>query len=824
MIPVRATASIGSVQAFLPLLSFQAPWLLLALPLLLLLPRRSGWWLRLLTLALLVVALAGPVVRVQGGQLAVLLDSSDSMGAAAAATASDWPGDTIPAGSGWFGFAADTVRLLSAEDQLPAALERGETDIARALQVAAGSGASRILLLSDGIESTGSALQGLPALPVDTLLLEPVDNLRLESLLLPEQAAPDQLVEGLAVVNTDAAATATLRVTVAGQSLPPVVQELPAGRSSVPFTFTAASDGSMPVSALVEVDYAQPLADDRMTGELPISEHQPILVIGDPALAELLRSSGVPVHEGGPGDVQAPLNWSAIVIRGAANLFTAGQHELLFDYVAGGGGLMMTGGPDSFGFGGWFRTPVETALPVSTDLRTEVEIPLVAMIMIVDTSQSMSAGNPNRLELAKEGAIAVVDLAFEQDLLGLISFSDTHDWAFQLRPATERGKREMLAAILGLSTQGGTILGPAYDEAITVLEAEPAAIKHIIVLSDGRLYDGRGPFSTNAADFGELARRGEQAGITTSTIAIGADADFQQLQAIAEAGDGRYYEALDVSTLPRIFTSEALVATRSLLREETFSPEANAHMLSSMSGPQPSVEAYVATTSRPEAEVLLGGLEDEPLFSVMRHGLGRSAALTTDLNAWAPALAADGAFSSSLLRVLRWLQLRPGSHDTTVTAEGGQLFVTVDAVEGGEYLNNRNLTARFGGNLTELNQVGPGRYEGVLPAGGQGTLLVTDGNDIVARESISRAGAEFNRGTGEALLAQLSSRSGGNVLASLDGYQPDLGTRGRPVWHWPLLAAFLLFLAELALRRFAPAARWTRSRSGSGSNRLFRRG
>ena len=104
-----------------------------------------------------------------------------------------------------------------------------------------------------------------------------------------------------------------------------------------------------------------------------------------------------------------------------------------------------------------------------------------------------------------------------------------------------------------------------------MLEAQPAAIKHIIVLSDGRLYDGRGPFSGNAADFAAMARRGSTAGITTSTIAMGADADFEQLRNIATAGNGRYYEALDVSTLPRIFTSEAMVATRSLLREERFS-------------------------------------------------------------------------------------------------------------------------------------------------------------------------------------------------------------------------------------------------------------
>lgn len=803
-----------------PLLSFQQPLVLLLIPLLLLLPRRSGWWLRLLTLALVLAALAQPAVRVPGGSLAVLIDVSESSGELAREAVSGWASASAPEDTIWFGFAADTVRLTDHGADPPAALVRGETDLARALQVAAGTGASRILLLSDGIESTGSALQGLPPVPIDTFQTGTVSNMRLESLLLPEQAAPGQAVEGLAVVNTAEPATATLRVSIAGQPLPEIVRELPAGRSTIPFSFTAADSGSMPVTALVEVDYPQPLADDRLANELPVSEQRPVLVINDPALADLLADSGVPVTAGNAVSISAPMNWSAVILRSAASDFTVGQHQLLLDYVANGGGLMMTGGPDSFGFGGWFRTPLEDALPVSTDLRTEVEIPLVAMLMLIDRSQSMSAGNPNRLELAKEGAISVVELAFEQDLLGMIAFSDTSEWVFELRPATERGKREMLGAILGLTTQGGTLLGPAYEEALAVLEAQPAAIKHIIVLSDGRLYDGRGPFSGNAADFAAMARRGSTAGITTSTIAMGADADFEQLRNIATAGNGRYYEALDVSTLPRIFTSEAMVATRSLLREERFQPLAQPHTLSLMSGAQPGIDAYIATTPRSASELLLEGLDEEPVLSVMRHGLGRTAALTTDLNAWAPELAAADDFASTLLRVVRWLQLQPGSYETTVVSEGGQLLVTVDAVEAGEYLNNRVITARYSGTTVQLEQVGPGRYEGVLPGRGEGTLLVTDGDEVVARQVLDQTGAEFDREAASgSLLATLSSRSSGDVLSSLDDYSPDLGSTSLPVWQWPLGAACALFLAELALRRFAVPRRPTVSRR-TGLRRL----
>ena len=86
--------------------------------------------------------------------------------------------------------------------------------------------------------------------------------------------------------------------------------------------------------------------------------------------------------------------------------------------------------------GAWYRTPVEDILPVNTDLRTEVELPLVALVIVLDRSQSMSTGNPSKLDLAKEGALSVVDLAYQDDLLGMIVFSDANstEWIFEPRP------------------------------------------------------------------------------------------------------------------------------------------------------------------------------------------------------------------------------------------------------------------------------------------------------------------------------------------------------------------------------------------------------
>lgn len=563
------------------------------------------------------------------------------------------------------------------------------------------------------------------------------------------------------------------------------------------------------MTAALEADFSQPTADDSQSVELTVNQREPILVIGDPAAAALLRVQGFDVEEGTAARVSAPLGYSAIIVRSGSGAFSSGQLTLLESYVRNGGGLMMTGGADSFGFGAWYRTPVEAVLPVNTDLRSDVEIPLVALAIVLDRSMSMTAGNPTRLDLAKEGAIGVVDLAYQDDLLGLVVFSDANlaQWAFELRPATQQGKREMLSAILSIQAQGGTILEPAYRMAITALSESEAAIKHIVVLSDGKLFDGMSSFGgqNSGVDFNTMAREALTQSITTSTIAVGDDADFEQLSGIARAGGGRYYEALDVRTLPQIFTTEALTTSRSLLRENALNPALRTHPLAPASGPVPTIDAYIATTLKPTAEIILAGLQSEPILAVSRQGLGRSAALTTDLNSWAGELADWSELPALLGTVVRWLQTRPATYAATIREQGARLHVLVDAVEDGEYINNKTLVTRYGGVQQPLEQVGPGRYEGFVPlqAGGD-MLLVLDGDDIVARSQVRSANAEFDTRGGAALLQTIAERTGGTFYEFLESYAPQMPPARTSLWFYPALAGLAIFLSELFLRRFSP--------------------
>jgi Mg-chelatase subunit ChlD len=783
--------------------TFDFPWLLVLLPLLIFLPRQRLRWLRVIVLACLVVALAQPNIRGTHHEVAVLIDTSDSVGNNALSAVSQLSLETAPQR---FLFAGDTTSFDG--ETIPDFLDTSQTDIARALQVAAGSGAKRILLVSDGAESLGNAGAALPNIPVDTFRVSSQPNIRLAQLIVPDDASIGETVEATAVIESDVEATVSLTPTIAGEPSTSIVKSVQPGRTAIPLRFQITGNEDVELSATLQTDTAQPTSDDTQRATVSVRERAPILVINDPALAQLLQTQGFDVREGSAADVVEPFDYSAVIVRSGAGAFTPGQLELLERYVLNGGGLMMTGGRDSFGFGAWYRTSVEQILPVNTDLRTEVQLPLVALVIILDRSQSMSTGNPSKLELAKEGALGVVDLAYQEDLLGMIVFSDgsSTEWAFEPRKATEQGKREMTQAILNIEAEGGTVLRPAYEMALSKLRDTEAAIKHIIILSDGKLNDAANVFGGDGSevDFNVVAATALSFDITTSTIAIGDEADFARLESIASSGGGRYYEALDVTTLPRIFANEALTATRSLLREERFSPTLRSHpLVANTTETVPALNAYVATTLKPSGEIILEGLEGEPILAVSRQGLGRSAVFTTDLNAWAGDLGTWQTLPGLLGTTMRWLQARPAQFEATVREEGTELHVIVDAVKDGQYLNDKTLELRYGGQTVALEQSGAGRYEvSVSRQAEVQTLLVVDGNEIVARSHLRNQGSEFATSNGEAMLRSLSERTGGQVISDLTEYQPTTLANDRPIWMFVALAGVGLFLLELVLRRF----------------------
>ena len=202
-----------------------------------------------------------------------------------------------------------------------------------------------------------------------------------------------------------------------------------------------------------------------------------------------------------PKDMAGLQKYDGLVLSNVSSLkMTKKQMENIRDYVREqGGGLIMLGGEESFGLGGYYRTPIEEALPVTMEVKQKIEIPSLAVVLSIDRSGSMAMTTDEKvtkLDIAKEAAHLVVDLLDERNEVGVMSWDTEFIWDSAMKPA--RDKTAIHHAIATIKAGGGTDGYPALKESYQVLFDRPALLKHVIFLSDGQMTRG---------DFSGLLRR-----------------------------------------------------------------------------------------------------------------------------------------------------------------------------------------------------------------------------------------------------------------------------------------------------------------------------
>ncbi len=326
-------------------------------------------------------------------------------------------------------------------------------------------------------------------------------------------------------------------------------------------------------------------------------------------------------NHGVPEKLEDLLTFDALILANipATDMKTP-QMEMIKKYVTDfGGGLIMLGSDNSYGLGGYFKTPIEEVLPLTSRYEKEKEQPSVAMVLVIDKSGSMQ-GVP--IDLARQAAKATVELLGRQDQIGVVGFDSQPYVVSEMRSAMEA--EYIKSSIDTLAAGGGTNMYPGMSIAFQMLETANAKIKHVIILTDGR---------SQQADFANLASEMANSGITISTVALG-DADKQLLSSIAEIGRGRYYETTDPSNIPHIFTKETVETSKSAVKEDIFTiVQTGDHpMISGIDETElPVVLGYVMTRAKPATQLLYALDTGDPLFAVSRYGLGTGAAFTSDL-------------------------------------------------------------------------------------------------------------------------------------------------------------------------------------------------
>lgn len=822
------------------------------------LPATGGDRLALAMRGLLLVVLAGALLRptiprwVDRLNVVFLLDVSDSVSLAARERAYRFVADAVKfvrAGDrhGVIAFAEEAVvdqslaQRSAVERPRPLPSGRG-TNLFQAIQLAQAtmpSGqANRIVLLTDGRQNAGSAIAAAQAAKdagVDLYYVAaPLtfsQEVVAESMVLPQEVKFGEPFQAKLVAWSHRETQGRVALFRNGEFIGSQIVRLAPGKNVFSYRQSLEQSGIHVYQAALEVDGDTIEDNNRAVGTVVV-RGKPQVLLADrdrghaASLAGALRSQNIDVTvvepAGIPKDPAGLQKYDGIILSNVSSLkLTRAQMGHIRDHVRdGGGGLLMIGGEESFGLGGYYRTPIEEALPVTMEVKQKVEIPSLAVVLSIDRSGSMAMSTDEKitkLDLAKEAAHLVVDLLDDRNEVGVMSWDTEFIWDFPVRAA--RDKQAAHHAVATIKAGGGTDGYPALKESYSVLFDRPALLKHVIFLSDGQMTRG---------DFQGLLRRMAKDKITVSTVAIGKDADVQLMVDIAKWGRGRFYYTEDSQTIPRIFTLETQLASKASLIEQPFRPALTAPGHEAMQDIDwkqvPPLGGYVATTVKSTAELVLMSHQEDPVLATWRHGLGRAAAFTSDAKAkWGVLWLRWRDFNKFWAQLTRWT-LRSGTRsDTVATVErrDGIGEVVVDAVDGkGEFVNfldsqvgvvapNRERT------VIELEQIGPGRYRGRFPAPQEGVYLV----GMAQRRSEQVVGSQLaglvvpyaqelrDLGVDEALLREVTELTGGGGLE--DPRDTFLRARRRSriaveIWPWLVGLVAVMLVPEIAVRRLGP--------------------
>ncbi len=845
---------------------------------------------RVLVIAALCATLAEPNVRREGKGLAVVvvMDGSASMPRGATDSIVESLNEMM-SGSG----AEDRLGIVTTAQQayartlpnrgvtprmaLDNAVAAGDLDpgprdgtnladaVRTALSITPADAASRILVVSDGNETAGNVQRAAEraralGVPIDVIPVEALvgNEVVFDELNAPSAVRLGQTVNLTAILRSSKQGTTTGRLSLSvggrpydftpneeGTSLPITLRE-----GQTPFTIpvTLFRGGPQRFVARFDPDSESDdaIAQNNVAGGVTFVQSEGKVLVYTVAPFETepflkaLRDSEIDTElltpGEGPRSLEQMQQYDAIVLFDTpAYGFDVRMQENLAQYVRdSGGGLLMVGGPNGFGAGGWISSPVEEVLPVRLDVPERRNMPKGAMAIVIDTSGSMSSPiqgtSLSALDAAEEGAIAAVTALSRLDEAAVLRFDSTVGTVVPLQEVGD--KAAFIRKIRALSPGGGTSMYPAINGALDVLEKSDAAVRHMVVLSDGETIDN--------GTLPQLLARANRLNISISCVSIGGWANDALLQSLTLQTGGLYHDvkanASGLAELPQIFVKEAQIVKRALIWEgDPFNPSftgAPSVPLRSIPSPVPAVTGYVVTTDREGLSVVTMRApepDEDPILAQWQHGLGRVVAFTSDATSrWATDWMSWGAFRPFWEQHVRWVMRPTGSANLSVvtTNDGPRTKVTINALDAdGEPLNFARFMARViapDGEAVDLAlpQAAPGRYEGWFDSSDSGSYLVTTAYETQAEGSIERGtiqasvtrpfSDEFRRiEPNIGLMRRLAESTGGRVLSDPDqAGAPLFESAGltqpialSPVWLAFILMCIGLFLTDVAVRR-----------------------
>ncbi|CAG9621986.1 VWA domain-containing protein [Sutcliffiella rhizosphaerae] len=714
----------------------------------------------------------------------------------------------------------DTISQLSINDEPQFTnLEEG---IKFASNYIPGNKKGRIVLLSDGLETNGNSLRQSQFAKDSNIELDiipfqspTVEDVSINSFYTPQMSFEGETVPLQVLLESNYDTDATLIITRNEETI--VKEEIAVAKGTNQFTYQfLISDPGMYTFKAEVFPHDDQIVENNVSHALTQVSGQPKILMVDREgegenVYQALHSSGWNVDrilpELLPTNLSGFLDYESIIFHNiSGHQISGSQMELTETAVRDFGvGFIMTGGNESYGLGGYFKTPVERILPVEMDLKGKKEVPSLGLIIVLDRSGSMMG---EKFDLAKEAAARSVELLKEGDTFGFIAF-DTESWQI-VDTEPIKDKEEVMNTIRSTALGGGTDIYPALEEAYQQLNEMDLKRKHIILLTDGQ--------SPNGA-YDEIIDEGLSNNVTLSTVAIGGDADLNLLEELATLGTGRFYEVYDATSIPSILSRETALTTKTYIEDNPHVPTVYGGYVwsSRFQHGTPFLNAYVATTLKPRAEMIIESEKEDPILARMNYGLGRSIAWTSDVSgAWSGGFPSWEEWSGFWNDMVTWSlpSYNKGSYFFSSFIEGGKVSLKVDSADDSLLPLTISVSNNKGEIIEDISSkmVGPGQYElefSALPdiyflnvtQEEEGEVVSTFKSGIVVPFS-----TEFEqRPVNSELLETLSSNMNGQMLEQpQDAFRPwhkNLYT-SQNVWIPFVILAFFLFIFEIFIRRF----------------------
>ena len=725
------------------------------------------------------------------------------------------------------------------------------TDIAgaidAALELIPSDASGRILLLSDGLHTTGSpvaasaAMAATRGVAIDYRLLSrgSADDAAILSVDAPLRAAPGVIYTVSARLYAQSSGTAVCRIRKNGGVWLTREVRLRRGVTTVSWRDKTDSPGTANYEVelvLPEGAPADPVPENnRVRRIVSIEGRKPVLLVtASPTknLARILRESGLDVKVMEPSSAAlAPevLGGVSGVIFENVKASSFGMDSLarLKGLVSAGSlGFMMTGGKSSFALGGYYRSELEDVLPVTLEQRNEVRKGTNAVVVVLDRSGSMSMTNSkgiSKMSLANTATVEVLNLLSDVDHIGVIAVDSSPHTVINLAPVADvRGRANKIRSIESMG--GGIFTYTGLKAAFEMLTKSDIPSRHIILFADASDAEEPGAYK-------ELLDTAEANGITVSVVGLGtkSDCDAAFLMDVAKRGNGLAYFTDKAEELPRIFAEDTFVMVRSTFLTDPvkalLQPAATVLPGSGKFSRTYDFNGCNLTYLRPGCDaVLLTDNEDRaPIAATGTFGLGRVAAFCAEADGrYTGPFAQDPGAAPFLTSLVTWM--------TASDDEGADYMITQEIRNGSHYAaleldpartsdpfrNTPVLTAVFcdDSGRTETRRYplawdGPDRLVSEVPLSGGNIVLGSIQWDNARPHPLVPVelpySPEFNPGrTSGRELAELLRAGGGRERIAVEETWDDIPKRLRafPLTPFFCLAAILLFLFEIAERRF----------------------